>query len=425
MPHEAPDWRPGALISAPLPLPEAVLVLALQVLIGCVLGALVFWGLARWVRRRRLGRRPANQRTLFVAFLLLAVGGSNLYIEGRAFLPRSALYAIPVQVLFLLFFYVFSEERYTPRWARWLGVFYTFSLLATVVNGPTTSTNQTTNPQGAAVLNVMQATPGVLGLLAALGNMLSLMLVVVGIVPQVYLRYRQLSTAVERPWAGRYRWSVVLGALLVGSFLVLLVSGLFALTSGSDQFAHIGAVVSASPPNSAVLYAQVGFYLLTALVPIAAAFAVLRERGYDRDALANRTLVAGAVGLVELLIYVAGVATAYALRSLAPSLSAIAPYASIPFFVLIALLMAAAFRPLRARLQDRIDQLLDLRRYQAARTIAAWRPTLREELHLDHLCARLVEITQKALEPDRAALWLRTAPTMPASHLASLASSPP
>src|SRR5260221_8428747 len=110
----------------------AVLVFAVEWLLACVLAALLSLALIRFAFRRRRGRQPTHQGPLFVALFLTTFAAGNLTVEGRAFIPNEPLFAAPVQVLFLLFFSVFSADRYAPRWSPWLGIFYTPSLLSGV-----------------------------------------------------------------------------------------------------------------------------------------------------------------------------------------------------------------------------------------------------------------------------------------------------
>jgi len=68
---------------------------------------------------------------------------------------------------------------------------------------------------------------------------------------------------------------------------------------------------------------------------------------------------------------------------------------------------AAAFSPLRRRVQDVVDRRFNRRRYDAARTVAAFAARLREQVDLDVLTAELLAVVEQTVQPTQASLWLR------------------
>jgi len=366
----------------------AVLVFAVEWLLACVLAALLYLALIRFAFRRRRGRQPTHQGPLFVALFLTTFAAGNLTVEGRAFIPYEPLFAAPVQVLFLFFFYVFSDDRYAPRWSRWLGIFYTLSVLSGFV--PPKPSQSPSAQQLAHVPGLLGAYSVLVGAFSVLGDVVAVTTVVLGILPQIYYRYAQLVASGERrPTPGR-TWRARGAALALGGFALLATSGLFVLPSLRTT-------------TSALLYAQLAFYLLVTLLPASVGLALLRTRPFDREAVRYRALVH--VPLVACLL-VGYALSLTVLRLFFPGFSALPIPGYIPFLIIIALLMAAAFRPLHAQIQAFIAQHFYPRRFEGARILAESGETLRDEVDLDEMSKQLITVLQKATQASTALLWL-------------------
>jgi hypothetical protein len=75
--------------------------------------------------------------------------------------------------------------------------------------------------------------------------------------------------------------------------------------------------------------------------------------------------------------------------------------------------VATLFQPARRRIQQAVDRRFNRRRYDAAKTIAAFSTRLRDEVDLDTLATELLAIVDQTTEPTQVSLWLR--PSAPGS----------
>jgi hypothetical protein len=137
-------------------------------------------------------------------------------------------------------------------------------------------------------------------------------------------------------------------------------------------------------------------------IPLAVAVAVLRYRLWDLDRLVSRTVTYGLVTALLVVPYLLILPVATHLAGGSGSLAVAAA----------TLAAAAAFAPLRRRVQDLVDRRFNRARYDAARTVAGFATRLRDQVDLDALAAELLATVDQTMQPTQTSLWLRPPATL-------------
>jgi hypothetical protein len=263
------------------------------------------------------------------------------------------------------------------RW-RWVAgmiallivIFVVFATVSSEWQDPTTGT-KFPNPLG---LNVMPAdltfeviqAPWIIALVST-----SALCVL-----SVLVRYRR-SGSVERE---QLKWFLYASAIFIA--LYAFVGLLFI---GVNNPAWVGILLS----------------IAFTLFPVSIGIAILRYRLFDIDVIIRKTLVYSMLTALLALIYFGGVVLLQQLtRSLTGESSDVA-------IVVSTLVIAALFFPLRRRVQNTIDRRFYRRKYDAAKTLAAFSATVRDEVELDKLTSELLAVVNETMQPTSVSLWLK------------------
>jgi hypothetical protein len=286
--------------------------------------------------------------------------------------------AVPIGAILLLLLFPTGQP---PSW-RWRPVTCIAAIatvLATVGTALLPSALHKSYPGARNPLGIEQATSA-LELAVALGSVL-LVGCLIASAGSLIMRWRR-ARGIERQ---QLKW------LAYAGILVLLVE------LASQLVPHLLF-------QAAILVAALG-------LPVATGIAILRYRLYDIDRVINRTLVYGLLTALLVGVYAVGVTTLGSLFSPAGD-SSLAVAAS-------TLAVAALFQPARRRLQELVDRRFNRRRYDAARTMAAFSTRLRQQIDLDTLTAELLVVVDQTMQPTQASLWLRPSEASGAADLSA------
>jgi hypothetical protein len=203
-------------------------------------------------------------------------------------------------------------------------------------------------------------------------------------VVQIY-RYRHVSSLMQRQ---QTKWVVFGGSIAIlvvlGTALLLQVFLLLGQSGFGSQLLNV-----------------VGYTFALLLGTLSFAIAILRSRLYDIDIIINRTLVYSILTVILTLVYVGLVIGLQALlRGIINQGSGVA-------IVLSTLAIYWLFQPLRRRIQRIIDRRFYRSKYDAAKTVAAFSATLRQEVDLDQLREHLLAVVYETMQPSHVSLWLR------------------
>ena len=231
----------------------------LVMLVFFALATVIFW------------RRSENRMALFGSFVLLVFGGAAITGTMHDLAEARPVFWFPTELLnyigqvsFGIFFYLFPDGRFVPRWTRWLAVGYALLFVPDVFFPDS--------------------------FLAALTDPLFFVFVVSLVFAQVY-RYRRVSTLAQRQ---QTKWVVFGFSVALAGFVGVVF--LYEFVPAIGRSGPVGELA-----GETIVYA----FLL--LIPLSIGVAILRSRLYDIDVLINRTLVYGPLTAVLVAAYLVGV----------------------------------------------------------------------------------------------------------------------
>jgi hypothetical protein len=340
---------------------------AVSILALAIASGLVFFGVACVL----FWRRSDDWMAMFVS-LFLVTFGVNFSVQAQATLATNVQtfwywsHTVLIGlgwVSFSLLLYLFPDGRFVPRWTRLLAVFVVASNLFL----------------DASSVPISTFPPWMLGAIFLINGGS-------GVVAQIY-RYVRVSGPVQRQQTKWVVFGLAATALVIFGRLVPLLIFPSLSASSSPYF-----LVSTYVYPTGLL-----------LIPLTLGIAILRYRLWDIDTIINKALVYGGLSLLLVAVYLGLIV---GLESL---LGLVSGQASQPVVIVVStLVIAALFQPLRHRMQAIIDRRFYRRKYDAARTLAAFNATLRNEVDLSQLSEQLVAVVQETMQPASVSLWLRT-----------------
>jgi hypothetical protein len=204
-------------------------------------------------------------------------------------------------------------------------------------------------------------------------------------------------------------WTVALASILAATCSLVLR---FRRSSGEQRlqlrwFALSAVLFLAACLVSAALFqtqylglGQILILVAYSTIPVAAGAAILRYRLYDIDLVINRALVYGSLSAALAVVYLGSVLLLQLVLNPLAAESDLAVAGS-------TLAVAAAFGPLRSRVQAVVDRRFYRRRYDASLTLEAFVGRLRHELDLEAVVGDLRAVVRETVQPSHVSLWLR------------------
>ncbi len=343
----------------------------LQSLVFLSVGGFIFW------------RKPSEPVGLVASFFLVSIG-LGAFFPSTIYPPEVIFGYIGVPCIFAAlgyFLVTFPDGRFVPRWSWLLVVLWMVQAIFYVIPGPF---NITFWPP------LLSAAEGLLTNGGAVGVFI--------------YRYVRIFSSSQRQQA---KWLLFgLAGLIVLSILYDLIGSLVPGLGAPDSLYQLA--------NGTLTF------VIFLCVPLSVAIAILRSRLWEIDVIIRRTLVYGMLTVILTGVYVGLVIGLESLVRLFTGQVSQSPV----IIVASTLTIAALFQPLRHRIQRIIDRRFYRSKYDAARTLAAFSATLRQEVDLDQLRVHLITVVQETMQPAHVSLWLRP-PEHDGKHRTPWRTNPP
>jgi hypothetical protein len=315
-----------------------------------VVSTVIFW------------RRSDDWMALLVALMVVAtvtLNGNGVYGSHSAWrVLANVLYVLGGGVS-LLAFSLFPDGRFVPRWTRWLLPCWAVS--------------------GMVFLFFLDAS-----FAYSFYDLVFHAEVVLILIAQVY-RYRTAASPLQRQ---QTKW-----ILFGGSVEVIIVVGLIVPQYLFPSLGQAGSFYQ--------LVITPAFIVISLIFPLCLGLAILRYRLWDIDIIIHRTLVYSTLTFLLAAVYEVSVFT---LQSLLGGLTLIR--GNQLAIIASTFLIGALFKPLHDRTRALIDRRFYRRKYDAARTVAAFSATIRDEVDLNQLCTKLMAVVEETMQPAHVSLWL-------------------
>jgi hypothetical protein len=270
-------------------------------------------------------------------------------------------------ILLPLFFCIFPNGRFVPRWTKWAWLitsafFVSFGTAA-------------------------ELWPAFHAIYVAFAGYLWAIMVLGGIAVQFY-RYRYISTANERQ---QTKWVIFAFLMTVAALVTMFLINPLFLDFRVQETENAARNILAAAVST--------FAFLT--IPLGIGISILRYRLYDIDVIIRRTVQYSIVSAVLAAVYFGSITL------IQGSVTAVTGIQSPLAIVLSTLLIAALFNPLRQRVQTFIDRRFFRQKYDAQQVLAQFTQTAGDETDLEELTAELTRVVQETLQPEQVNVWLR------------------
>lgn len=273
--------------------------------------------------------------------------------------------------LYIIFFYLFPDGRFMPRWTRWLAfiiIAWGIYLIVYFEDNPFINSFSGLTPTGIAV---------------------TLIILISVVAVQVY-RFLSVSTPEQRQqtkWV-IFGFSTALTLTTAISLPRLMNPSLIQSNSSMPIYLMLSIILG-------VIFAMISL--------LSIAIAVLRYRLWNIDQLIRRTL---AYGLLSGSLAATYFGSVVFFQSVLQIITGRQINSSV-ITVISTLAIATLFNPLRRRIQAFIDRRFYRQKYDAQKILADFSASMRDEVNLDHLSESLLNAVQETMQPEHASLWLR------------------